>query len=159
VSLHDDHEYAVWTAEWKGGLATDVSGRGHALRVDEPAEFGGGDTGPMPTELVVAALASCFCIAIAWAARRERIPLEDLEVQVRPRRALGEPRHGSYDLWVHSSTPAGRLEPAIELAKRYCWVTNTLATPPEIRYHVGEADRLASSVPDQEVREVRSSDG
>jgi hypothetical protein len=26
----------------------------------------------------------------------------------------------------------------VELAKRYCWVTNTLATPPEIRYHVGE---------------------
>ena len=29
MSLRDEHEYAVWTAEWKGGLATDVSGRGH----------------------------------------------------------------------------------------------------------------------------------
>ncbi|MBY0398507.1 MAG: OsmC family protein, partial [Thermoleophilia bacterium] len=90
------------------------------------------------TELVVAALASCFCIAIAWACRKRRIPLEDLEVQVRPRRAVGEPRHGSYDLWVHSSTPAADLAPAVDLAKRYCWVTNTLAHPPKLRYHLDE---------------------
>jgi len=138
VSLRDDHEYAVWTAEWTGGLSTDVSGRGHAIRVDEPPEFGGQDSGPMPTELVVAALASCFCIAVVWAAGRQRIDLRDLEVQVQPHRALGEPRHGRYDLWVRSSTPAEELAPAVELAKRYCWVTNTLATPPEITYHLGD---------------------
>jgi len=92
----------------------------------------------MPTELVVAALASCFCIAVAWAARKRRIDLRDLEVQVQPHRALGEPRHGRYDLWVRSSTPPEELAPAVEIAKRYCWVTNTLATPPEITYHLGE---------------------
>jgi uncharacterized OsmC-like protein len=138
VSLRDEHEYAVWTAEWKGGLAADVSGRGHAIRVDEPAEFGGGDTGPMPTELVAAALASCFCVAVVWAARKKRIPVEDLEVQVQPHRQVGEPRHGTYDLWVHSSTAAAEIAPAVELAKRYCWVTNTLAHPPTIRYHLDD---------------------
>ena len=139
MSLRDEHEYAVWTAEWTGGLSTDVSGRGHAIRVDEPVEFGGQDSGPMPTELVVAALASCFCIAVAWACRREGIDLRDLEVQVQPHRAVGEPRHGRYDLWVRSSTPAADLAPAVELAKRYCWVTNTLITPPEIVYHLDES--------------------
>jgi putative redox protein len=141
VSLRDEHEYAVWTAEWKGGTKTDVSGRGHAIRVDEPPEFGGEDTGPMPTELVVAALASCFCVAIAWAARKRDIELRDLEVQVRPHRVVGEPRHGRYDLWVHSSTPSDVIAPAVELAKRYCWVTNTLAHPPEIRYHLDDPIR------------------
>jgi uncharacterized OsmC-like protein len=138
VSLRDEHEYAVWTAEWKGGLAADVSGRGHALRVDEPPEFGGEDSGPMPTELVVAALASCFCVAIVWAARKKGIEVGDLEVAVQPHRQVGEPRHGTYDLWVHSSTPPDAIAPAVELAKRYCWVTNTLAHPPEIRYHLDE---------------------
>jgi uncharacterized OsmC-like protein len=136
--LDEDHEYAVWTAEWKGGMAVDVSGRGHAIRVDEPPEFGGEDSGPMPTELVVAALASCFAVAIAWAARKRHIPLEDLEVQVQPHRDVGHPRHGSYDMWIHSSTPAADLAPAVDLAKRYCWVTNTLASPPEIRYHLDD---------------------
>ena len=55
-----------------------------------------------------------------------------------PTRAPGEPRHGRYDVWVESSTPADRLAPAVDLAKRYCWVTNTIQSPPEIHYHLGE---------------------
>lgn len=132
------HRYAVWSADWRGGLAVDVSGRGHALRVDEPLEAGGTDTGPMPTELLTAALASCFCMAVAWAAGKRRIALDELRVDVRSNRAGDEPRHGSYDVWVHSSTPPAELAPAVELAKRYCWVTNTMSRPPEIRYHEGE---------------------
>ncbi len=58
---------------------------------------------------------------------------------MQPHRALGEPRHGRYDLWVRSSTPPGELAPAVEMAKRYCWVTNTLATPPEIPTTWGRA--------------------
>ncbi len=137
MPVDDGHRYAVWTAEWAGGLASAVGGRGHALRVDEPPEFGGEDTGPMPTELLVAAIASCFCLAVAWGARKRRIALEDLRIHVRAERAPGEPRHGAYDVWVESSTPAAELAPAIELAKRYCWVTNTITTPPLMRYHVG----------------------
>jgi putative redox protein len=138
MSTRDEHQYEIWTAEWKGGLATDVTGRGHAIRVDEPAQFGGGDTGPMPTELLVAALASCFCLAMAWAAGKRRVALTDLKVDVRPRRAGDEPRHGAYDVWIRSSTPAAELAPVVDLAKRFCWVTNTLSNPPEVRYHLDE---------------------
>jgi putative redox protein len=134
LAREDEYQYATWTAEWKGGMVVDVSGRGHALRVDEPPEFGGTDTGPMPTELVAAALASCFCLALAWAARKRRVALEALEVAVRPRRAPGEPRHGRYDVRVHAPLPRETLEPLVRLAERFCWVTNTLKTPPEIHY-------------------------
>jgi len=135
--VSDEQDYAVWTAEWRGGMATDVTGRGHSLRVDEPQEYGGEDTGPMPTEVLVAALASCFCLAVAWAARKKRIALVDLRVSVRPQRAPGEPRHGTYDIWVESSTPDDEIAPAVELAKRFCWVTNTISQPPDIHYHLG----------------------
>lgn len=137
MPIDEEHEYAVWTADWQGGLATEVTGRGHRLRVDEPPEFGGEDSGPMPTEVLVAALASCFCAAVAWAARKRRIPLDDLRVHVQPHRVVGEPRHGAYDVWVESSTPSADLAPAVDLAKRYCWVTNTITATPEIRYHDG----------------------
>jgi uncharacterized OsmC-like protein len=136
LALEDEYSYATWTAEWKGGLVADVSGRGHAIRADEPPEFGGTDTGPMPTELLAAALASCFCLALAWAARKRRVALQELEVAVRPRRARGEPRHGTYDVRVHANVPRETLEPLVRLAERYCWVTNTLKTPPEIRYYL-----------------------
>jgi uncharacterized OsmC-like protein len=132
----EPYRYAEWRAEWRGGLATDVTGRGHALRVDEPEEFGGTDTGPMPTEVLAAALASCMCLAVAWAARKRRVELADLTVVVRPHRAPGEPRHGRYDIRVESSAAEEALRPCVDLGARYCWVTNTLKNPPELVYEV-----------------------
>ena len=45
------------TASWLGDYRTDVAVRSHTVRVDEPREASGTDTGPMPTELFCAALA------------------------------------------------------------------------------------------------------
>jgi uncharacterized OsmC-like protein len=132
----DEHEYAPWRAVWRGGLSTDVSGRGHSIRVDEPPQFGGDDTGPMPTEVLAAALASCMCISVAWAAKKRRVEIADLAVEVRMYRAPGEPRHGRYELRIESSLAQDLLEPCVELGARYCWVTNTLKNPPEISYDV-----------------------
>ena len=143
MGVKDEYEYAVWTADWKGGMATEVTGRGHTIRIDEPPQFGGEDTGPMPTEVLAASLAGCFCIALAWGARKRRIEVDSIQVSVRPRRAPGEPRHGFYDLWIRTSATPEEIAPAIDLAKRYCWVTNTLMNPPEIAYHVDEPPPLA----------------
>jgi len=38
------------------GFAQTVATRSHRLKADEPLEFGGGDTGPTPYELLLAAL-------------------------------------------------------------------------------------------------------
>ncbi len=111
MARDDGYRYAIWTAEWKGGMRTDVSGRGHTLRSDEPPEFGGTDTGPMPTEILCASLAACFCLAVVWAAGKRSVELPDLEVEVQPHRAVGEPRHGSYDVWVLLLGRAGRPGP------------------------------------------------
>ena len=59
-------------ATWRGGFATDVQARGHAIRVDEPATPAATTRGMMPTELFCAALASCFCLAVGFAARQAR---------------------------------------------------------------------------------------
>ncbi|MFJ1708407.1 OsmC family protein [Kitasatospora sp. NPDC088346] len=37
----------------------EIAARGHRLVVDQPVEAGGQDTGPTPTELFAASLASC----------------------------------------------------------------------------------------------------
>jgi putative redox protein len=131
-----DGRRAVWTAVWRGGYKSDLAGRGHSLRSDEPLSAGGEDTGPMPTELLTAAMASCFCAAVAWAAGKRRVELPDLEVDVQAQRAGQEPRYGRYEVWVRSSLPAEQLAPLVELASRYCWVSNTLRDPPEIVHHV-----------------------
>ncbi len=132
----DNYTYATWRAEWGGGLMADVTGRGHTIRADEPPEFDGTDTGPMPTEILAAALASCLCLSVAWAARKRRVEITDLAIEVTPHRAPGEPRHGRYDIRIESSTPQDVLQPVVDLGKKYCWVTNTLTTPPEMTYTV-----------------------
>jgi putative redox protein len=124
----------VWTATWQGGFRTEVSGRGHRLTVDEPASVGGEDAGPMPTELLTAALASCFCMAVAFAAGKRGIAVGRLSVDVTAERAGDELRYGRYEVTVRSDLPDAILARLVDAAKRYCWVTNTLADPPEITY-------------------------
>ena len=65
-------------ADWTTAL--DVGG--HALRADEPVALGGGDTGPAPDELVLAALAACTSITVRMYAARKQWPLAGIDVTV-----------------------------------------------------------------------------
>ena len=67
-------------ARWRGGWRCDVDAGGFALVVDEPVASGGTGAGPMPTDLLLASLASCYALALAWAARKRGFELPDLEV-------------------------------------------------------------------------------
>jgi len=59
----------------------DTPMRKHALVVDEPKRLGGGDEGPSPTELALAALASCQAITYRVWAHRLGIALERVHVE------------------------------------------------------------------------------
>jgi hypothetical protein len=51
--------------------------------VDLKEKFGGEDSGPNPSELTAAALASCEVLTgVVWAARRHKVELRDLEAEV-----------------------------------------------------------------------------
>jgi putative redox protein len=65
------------------GYAHDVELDGsHGLRVDEPADRDGTDTGPRPTELLGASLAGCIAITIEMYANRKGWDVGKLEVDV-----------------------------------------------------------------------------
>jgi len=65
------------------GYAHDVELDGsHGLRVDEPAEAGGTDTGPRPTELLGASLAGCIAITVEMYAGRKGWDVGAVEVEV-----------------------------------------------------------------------------
>jgi len=55
---------------------------GHELIVDEPADRGGTDTGPRPTQLLASALAGCIAITMEMYAERKGWELGRLEVEV-----------------------------------------------------------------------------
>lgn len=107
------------------GYEARVTVRGHELTVDEPAEDGGKDTGPTPTELLLASLASCYTLALRWAAKHRNVPLGDVQVTA----------NGSYDglkfgrirLEVRGDLPPGEEAALLRDASRVCYVSSTLA--------------------------------
>jgi putative redox protein len=55
---------------------------GHTLVVDEPADRGGTDTGPRPTQLLAASLAGCTAITVEMYADRKGWDIGTIEVDV-----------------------------------------------------------------------------
>ncbi len=59
-----------------------INADGHPLQGDEPEHYGGTDTGPSPYDLLSAALASCTVMTLNMYARRKRLPLANVRVDV-----------------------------------------------------------------------------
>src|SRR5260221_13587846 len=67
-------------ATWEGGWRCRVTAAGFDLVVDEPESAGGTGSGPMPTEYLLAAMASCYALALRWSADKRGVRLPDLAV-------------------------------------------------------------------------------
>jgi putative redox protein len=69
-------------ARRREGYAHDIELEGHDLRVDEPRDVGGADTGPRPTQLLGASLAGCIAITVEMYADRKGWDVGPIEVDV-----------------------------------------------------------------------------
>ena len=117
-------------ARWEGGFRATVEAGPFRFVVDEPEEAGGSGAGPMPTDYLLGAFASCYALALAWAARKRGFELPDLEVTAQG--TYAGPRYEAITLTVTSSAPAEQLEPLLEPASRVCYVSNTLRRAPDV---------------------------
>ena len=96
--------------------------------------IGGTGLGPMPTDLLLASLSSCFALALVWAAGKRDVALPDLEVT-----ATGQyegQKFGALLLSVRTGADPDLVTPLLERAKRVCYVSNTFAHVPEIAVEV-----------------------
>ena len=118
----------------QGGWAARVTARSHELLVDEPPTAGGDDSGPMPTELLCAALASCFCLALVHVATKRGQELPELRVTVDAERAGRELRYGRLRVEAEAAVDTGELAALVKQARPFCWVSNTLAEDLEVEY-------------------------
>jgi putative redox protein len=60
----------------------EIEGGRHRLVVDEPLEAGGTDSGPSPTRLLAAGLASCIAITMEMYAKHKEWEIGAVEVEV-----------------------------------------------------------------------------
>lgn len=64
------------------GFRTDVEAGPHRFVVDEPVDAGGTAQGPTPYDLLAAALGGCTSMTLHYYAKREKLPLEGVDVTV-----------------------------------------------------------------------------
>lgn len=76
-------EAAVVSGKTDAAFLVAINANGHELIGDEPISYGGTDLGPTPYDLLGAALASCTVMTLNFFARREKLPLTNVEVVVR----------------------------------------------------------------------------
>lgn len=70
--------HIVETGQSAFSVSIEVSG--HHLLGDEPVAQGGGNLGPAPYDLLLAALGECTAMTVRWYARQQDWPLERVEV-------------------------------------------------------------------------------
>ena len=143
MQTDDGVHSASVVAVWEGGWRCRVSAAGFDLIVDEPPEAGGTGTGPMPTEYLLAALASCYALALRWAAGKRGVSLPDLAVTATG--IYDGPRFGALQFLVVTSAPADVVSPLIQPALRVCYVSNTIASSPPVEVVIAEAPDAAGA--------------
>lgn len=125
------------------GLSASVEVGVHRFVVDEPVEGGGGDAGPNPYELLLAALGTCTTMTLRLYAQRKGWPLESVEVRLSHERihaqdcADCETREGYLDQITKRLALSGALDEdqrqrLAEIAER-CPVQRTLTREIVIR--------------------------
>jgi putative redox protein len=117
-------------------VAIEVSG--HSLAGDEPVDFGGGNTGPAPYDLLTAALGECTAMTVRWYALQQKWPVEHVSVVMTHRKGGPEASSPRQDVFSKTITITGPdLTPEqhaklIEIAAK-CPVQRTLEGTPVIR--------------------------
>jgi putative redox protein len=120
---------------WAGGMRAVTTAGEFEIVVDEPVTSGGTDTGPQPTDLLLASVTSCFALAMVYVAKRGGTALSGLQVT-----GVGTydgPRFARISVTVIADNPRSVLEGLMPEAQRLCYVTNTLRTQPELTIELG----------------------
>jgi uncharacterized OsmC-like protein len=132
-SAESNSAIARLTGDWQATIEVGS----FTFYVDEPIEEGGTDTGPSPTGYFLGSLASCFTLAMSWAARRRGVVLGNLSVRATGH--YGASRFDELTLHVNADLTEQELEPLLKMASRVCWVSRTLEDPPKIEIVAGSA--------------------
>jgi len=136
------HQPIIVTHE--GGVRFAAQVRSHRVIVDQPLPNGGGDSAPMPIELLGTALGTCIALYATQFLQSRGLPYEGVRVEVEQHKVSGPSRIGEFV--AHVIPPASLSREHIELLQRVvtsCPVHNTLVRPAAM--HVSIDARIAAA--------------
>ncbi len=129
---------------WRGDWRCDITAGDVDLRADEPESVPGGTaTGPQPTEFLLAAVSSCFTLALAHTARKRSVEVTTIEVEATG--TYDGPSFSAIHVTAQVGCPPEELDRLIAGAERVCYVTNTLRGGVELRFEGIVADPASDS--------------
>lgn len=131
------------TLTWEGGWSVTGDVRGMEVRSDKPEAKGGTDTGPMPTELYLVALAACTMTSTLRVAETRKVEVESLSADA----ALDFDDRGRVErarLTFHVESPADVREWGTigRLAGRFCTLEQLTGPDIEKRYVVNGEEEV-----------------
>lgn len=129
------HQPIVVTHE--GGLRFAAQVRSHKLIVDQPAQAGGDDAGPMPIELLGVSLGTCIALYAQQYCASRHLDCAGMRVEVEQFGARNPNRIGEFVVRVmlpHPLTPAHAE--MLERVVRSCPAHHTLALETPVRVMV-----------------------
>ncbi|CUU38106.1 MAG: OsmC family protein [Fimbriimonadales bacterium] len=142
------HTFSV-SAEWTGdsnSVGSLQSPGGLHCHFAVPTDFGGPGGCPSPEEMLLAALASCYVITIAYMAELKKLPLQKQTIQVQgvverdpQTRRL---RFTRFEINLHFTVAPDATDAQIESilklakdAKTFCLVSNSLSEQIQFEVH------------------------
>ena len=98
------------------------NGRSHGVLVDQPTDESGTNLGPTPLELCVMSHAGCYVTICVLTAKRMRIPLKGLTVNVEAVKtdAAGTIAEETFDIAFKADAPADRIQRLHEITLKNC---------------------------------------
>jgi len=129
------NKYKV-NSNMKDGMKVKVNNtRGHEIIIDEPESSGGTDEGMNPVEITLASLAGCLSITTEFLAKKMKIKIEDLSIDVEGeinKKAMTSTEVDSgfkevrYNINIKSNSSKEKIEKLINRIEDYCPVSDTL---------------------------------
>ncbi len=118
--------------------AVTIQVSGHELYGDEPVSSGGGNTGPAPYDMLLAALGECTALTVRWYAKQQNWPLEKVEVNLTHHQNIVQGGLGKTDFFEKRVTLHGASLSDDQRKKLYdvaakCPVQRTLEGAPIIK--------------------------
>ena len=143
------------SSECIGGFKSKVSIRDFDIIIDQPKSFGGSNSGPKPSEIALAALASCQEVTYRLYADALSIPLNGVRIELKGKQDLrgflgldSKINSGFQEVkgtvYLDSSADDAELERLRETVELHCPVLDDLRRPVDVKIKMCR-DLIASS--------------